>query len=57
MYTSHTLRVKLKNIVSNEFNVCNGVKQGRVHSPVLFAVYMDGLLRQLKRQWGRMIHG
>ncbi len=48
MYTSQTLRVKWKNIVSNDFNVCNGVKQGGVLSPVLFAVYMDVLLRQLK---------
>ncbi len=48
MYTSQTLRAKWKNIVSNDFNVCNGVKQGGVFSPVLFAVYMHGLLRQLK---------
>ncbi len=48
MYTSQTLRVKWKNIVSNDFNVCNSVKQGRVLSPVLFAVYIDGLLRQPK---------
>ncbi len=48
MYTSQSLRVKWKNIVSNDLNVCNGVKQGGVLSPVLFAVYMDGLLRQLK---------
>ncbi len=48
MYTSQTLRVKFKNIVFNVFNVCNGVKQGGVLSPVLFGVYMDGLLRQLK---------
>ena len=24
--------------------MCNGVKQGRVLSPVLFCVYIDGLL-------------
>ncbi len=48
MYTSQTLRIKQKDIVPNDFNVCNGVKQGGVLSPVLFAVCMDGLLRQLK---------
>ncbi len=47
MYISQTLRVKWNNILSNDFNICNGVKQGGVLSPVFFAVYMDGLLRQL----------
>ncbi len=48
MYTSQKLRIKWKNIVHNDFNVCNGVKQCGVLSSVLFAVYLDGLLRQLK---------
>ncbi len=30
---------------------CISVKQGEVLSPVLFAVYMDGRLRQLKYSW------
>ena len=32
---------------SDRFSVCNGVKQGGVQSPVLFCVYVDGLLQRL----------
>ncbi len=38
----------MEEYLSNDFNICNGVKQGGVLCPVLFAVYMDCLLRQLK---------
>jgi len=48
MYTRQSLRVKWKNVICDDFNVCNGVKQGGVLSPVLFAVYMDGLIKRLK---------
>ena len=48
MYTGQTLKVKWRNIVSEEFNVTNGVKQGGVLSPILFSVYIDGLLNRLK---------
>ena len=33
--------------MSESFTVMNGVKQGIVLSPVLFAVYTDGLLLRL----------
>jgi len=33
--------------LSNSFNVSNGVHQGGVLSPFLFAVYLDGLLDEL----------
>ena len=34
--------------MSESFTVMNGVKQGGVRSPVLFAVYTDGLLLRLQ---------
>ena len=47
MYTKQKLRVKWANEFSDEFSVFNGVKQGGVISPILFCVYMDGLLTEL----------
>ena len=49
MYTNQTLQVKWGNSMSKKFSVLNGVKQGGVLSPILFAVYMDGLINRLKR--------
>ena len=48
MYTSQTLRVKWGHTVSNCFTVRNGVKQGGVLSPLLFAIYNDSLLKRLE---------
>ena len=48
MYTNQTLRVKWGSVMSEFFTVMNGVKQGGVLSPVLFAVYTDGLLLRLR---------
>ena len=36
-----SLRVKWGNTVSSEFTVSNGVKQGGVLSPILFAIYIQ----------------
>ena len=47
MYTNQKLRVKWANTYSSEFSVSNGVKQGGVISPLLFCVYMDGLITEL----------
>ena len=49
LYTSQTLQVKWKSIKSDNFSVVNGVKQGGVLSPILFSVYVDGLLTRLKK--------
>ena len=38
LYTNQTLRVKWGSVMSESFTVMNGVKQGGVLSPVLFAV-------------------
>ena len=48
MYTNQQLMVQWDNIVSDTFTITNGVKQGAVLSPILFAVYTDGLLCRLK---------
>ena len=50
MYINQKLQVRWNDIVSNRFNVNNGVRQGGVMSPLLFGVYMDGLLNKLKEQ-------
>lgn len=44
MYTMHQTHVECNGANSRWFNVRNGVKQGGVLSPVLFCVYIDGLL-------------
>ena len=48
MYFNQKLRVKWQDQFSDSFIVSNGVKQGGVLSPVLFGVYMDSLLLELK---------
>ena len=49
MYTNQTLRVKWNNVISEEFNALNGVKQGGVLSPLLFNIYMDELIHRLRK--------
>ena len=43
------MRVKWNNTLSDQFSVVNGLKQGVVLSPILFAVYTDGLLERLQQ--------
>jgi len=49
MYTSSVARVSWNGIFSQSFTVENGVRQGGVVSPVLFCLYIDGLLQRLLR--------
>ena len=49
MYTNQSLRVKWSNTLSDQFSIMKGVKQGGVLSPILFAVYTDGLLEKLQQ--------
>ena len=49
MYTSHVTRIMWNGVFSERFLVKNGVKQGGVLSPVLFCIYIDGLLERLAR--------
>ena len=48
-YTNQTMMIKWGNCMSDSFNVSNGVRQGRVLSPYLFAVYMDDLSSELNK--------
>ena len=48
MHTNQTLKVKWGSVMSEFFSIMNGVKQGGVLSPVLFAVYTDGLILRLQ---------
>ena len=48
VYLVQTANVRWGGVLSDAFAVSNGVKQGGISSPILFCVYVDGLLRQLK---------
>ncbi len=47
MYTNQKLQVKWGGQLSSQFGVLNGTKQGGVLSPILFAIYIDGMLERL----------
>ena len=49
LYTKQCLKIRWGTSTSEEFKVCNGVKQGGVLSPLLFSIYMDELIERLKR--------
>ena len=49
LYCSQSVSIKWGNCTSSKFHVTNGVKQGGVLSPLLFAVYIDKLLVKLKK--------
>ena len=46
-YRNQSFCVKWGNITSSFFNVSNGVRQGGILSPYLFAIYVDDLSEQL----------
>jgi hypothetical protein len=61
-YSLQEMRVRWGGCLSEPFGVSNGVRQGGVLSPVLFAVYLDGLLEELSDSgvgcyWGHMFAG
>ena len=47
LYTNNVAHVAWNGIHSRSFSVKNGVRQGGIISPVLFCIYIDGLLCML----------
>ena len=49
VYCNQYCDVKWNSSLSKRFPMTNGVRQGAVSSPLLFSVYIDDLIRQLRR--------
>ena len=50
MYLSQEAKVKWDGSLSKSFPMTNGVKQGAVLSAVLFCVYIDDLIKKLRKE-------
>ena len=48
MYTNSVARIRWNGVFSQFFSIMNGVKQGGIVSPILFCVYIVGLLLRLR---------
>ena len=48
IYTTSDIQVRWKSELSNVFPLMNGVKQGGCLSPMLFTLYLDALIHNLK---------
>ena len=49
MYMSQTAKVRWNGSLSEAFSIMNGVKQGAVLSAILFCIYIDDLIKELRR--------
>ena len=48
IYEEQQMRIRWHNSISDYFTISNGVKQGGVLFPVLFSIYLDQLIAQLR---------
>ena len=48
IYVNQYCDVKWSSAFSHRFPVRNGVRQGAVSSPLLFSIYIDGLIKELR---------
>ena len=48
LYTKQETRIKWDTTVSDLFPIHNGVRQGAISSPIIFCLYIDGLLNRLE---------
>ena len=48
IYEEQQMRIRWNNSVSDYFTISNGVQQGGVLCPVLFSIYLDQLIAQLR---------
>ena len=49
MYISQRMQVSFGTAMSSHFSINNGVKQGGVLSPILFTIYIDNMIIQLRK--------
>ena len=49
MYFNQSIQVKWNCIVSSNCNISNGIKQGGCISPTFFSVYLNGLIKKLRK--------
>ena len=48
MYINQKIQVKWNNVLSNQYSISNGVKQGGCLSPTLFNIYLNDLIDVLR---------
>ena len=49
MYKSQSAKVKWNRDMSDSFSISNGVKQGAVLSAILFCIYINDLINELRK--------
>ena len=48
MYINQKIQVKCNDVLSNQYSISNGVKQGGCLSPILFSIYLNDLIDVLR---------